>query len=71
MYTVILPETEYSLITFAEIFIRKSINYRIHPRIGKHENSHDSDRNTWFDLQITQLSKQEVHLICQPTDDES
>ena len=68
---LMLPETDDISIALAEIFIRESINYRIHPRIGKDENTHDSDWNTWFDLEITQLSKQEVELIWQPTDYES
>ena len=53
---------------FAEIVIRESVNYWIYPRIGKHENTHNSDRYAGFDFEITQLSKKEVHLIWKPTD---
>jgi hypothetical protein len=50
-------------ISFAEIFIHESIYDRIHKRIGEHENTHNPHRNTWFELEITKLGEQKIHLV--------
>jgi hypothetical protein len=57
------PWHEQFSISFAEIFIHKSIYDGIHETIGEDENTDNPDRNTWFQFKIAKLGEQKVKLV--------